>query len=420
MEVDYELLKKVEKARTRMALALPFIASSVMMLDLIEDNSVKTAETDGDYIYYNREFIVNLSIRQLMWLLAHEALHCVLLHHIRVGGRDLKLWVIACDYVINLILHGIQEFEFIDGCLLDFKFMNMAAEEVYNILNQLPQQQKDELKKQHKDIGGFRPPESGFTSNQDQKQRKDKKDGTCQTQATTVASEAAVSAVKPQIRSLVDQEEKWQIFAKQSMDIAKKIGGIGQGFGSVELQRLVEKIVNPVVPWYQMLYNFVDMTARENYDWNRPNTRYLSYGYYFPTLYSEELGFIVVAVDTSGSIRQSDLDRFAAEVEAIKYAYRCRIMVIYCDARIHRESIQIFDEDSNDIKLRPSGGGGTNYRPVFDYIENEDIEGDVRCLIYFTDGICNSYPNEPSYPVLWVGLREFYPPFGNFVLMEST
>ena len=173
MEIDRELIKRIEKARTRMTLALPFIASTVMLLDLVEDNSVKTAETDGDYIYYNRELVLSLSIRQLMWLLAHEALHCVLLHHIRVGARDFKLWNIACDYVINLILHDIREFEFIQGCLLDFSYLGMAAEEVYNILNKLSQQQKDDLKKNHKDAGGIRKPQRDGKG----KDKKDQKKG---------------------------------------------------------------------------------------------------------------------------------------------------------------------------------------------------------------------------------------------------
>lgn len=465
---DSATYEKLVKARTRICLSLPFIAASIMVLDLVEDYSVRTAETDGNYTYYNPVFVSPLNLKQCMWLLAHEALHCVLLHHTRVNGRDFKLWNIAADYVINLILEDIYQFERIPGVMFDLKFLNMATEEVYNILNQLSDKTKQELKDKHKDPGGFRKSSgSGQGKPQDQKKdqagdssgkgkadgkkddtgkggksdsgngkakegdKKDDKSGTGagrkegqdkggDGQGIGKGTSSEDGEPKPLPTDVLSQEEKWQIFSKQAMDVAEKIGGSSMGWGSANLKRLIEQIVNPTVPWEQLLYIFVDQTAKEEYDWNRPNKRYVQWGMYLPTLYSVKLGYIIVVIDTSGSIKQKDLDRFAAEIHGIRMAYECKVMVIYCDAAINEQSIQIFEEE-DEIKLRPTGGGGTDFRPPFTYIEREGLDTEIRCMLYFTDGICNRYPNNPpDYPVLWVGLRKFEPEFGDFVLMESV
>lgn len=463
---DFVVYNRLVKARTRMILSLPFIAASVMVLDLIEDYSVKTAETDGNYIYYNPQFVLPLNLKQTMWLLAHEALHCVLLHHTRVGGRDFKLWNIAADYVINLVLNDITEFQFIPGCMFDLKFLNMATEEVYNILHQLSDSQQQELKDKHQDSGGFRKADSaGSGASKDKKENKGdasgkakadgkkddkgkggksdksdnkkedggsggqkdgsgegrKKDGDKGKSDQGVGTDDSEGGEPKSLPTdVLSQEEKWQIFSKQSMDVAEKIGGRNMGWGTPNLKRLVEKIISPTVPWNQLLYIFVDQTAKDEYDWNIPNKRYISWGYYLPTLHSEKLGYIVIVIDTSGSIKQRDLDRFAGEIMGIREAYECKVMVIYCDSAINEQSIQIFEEE-DEIVLRPTGGGGTDFRPPFTYIERENMEGDIKCLMYFTDGVCNRYPDvPPDFPVLWVGLRKFEPKFGEFVLMEAA
>jgi predicted metal-dependent peptidase len=433
MDQQTELMLKVQRARTRMVITLPFIASAVMMLDIIFDETVPTAETDGNYIYANPQFVSSLSMRQTQWLLAHEALHCVLLHHTRVGSRDFKLWNIAADYVINLILHEMKEFEFIQGCLLDLAYIHMATEEVYNILNAMQQQKKDELKQQHKDAGGFRKAKSGDNKKKEEKQsgtgdgdKEGKKASGKGNEAgkgkdTTMGSGGKKSnSTEKAGAEITGQEEKWQIFSKQSMAIAEKMGGDYQGFGSSCLKRLVEAIVEPVVPWTQYLWIFVDQISRDEYNWNRINKRYVSQGYYFPSLYNEKLGFIVVVIDTSGSISKNDLEKFNSEINSIKGTYNCKVMVIYCDSKVNTEVVETFDEDE-EVDLHPYGGGGTDFRPAFRYLEVTELEDQVKCLLYFTDGICSSYPEvPPEYPVLWVGTRKFLPKFGEFVLMESV
>ena len=120
-----------------------------------------------------------------------------------------------------------------------------------------------------------------------------------------------------------------------------------------------------------------------------------------------------MAMDTSGSINDEDLQAFEAEVRAIIQDYRANTKVIYCDASV--QGVEEFDADT-PVELHPKGGGGTDFRPPFEYIEEA---GEYpACMIYQTDGDCNRFPAEPSFPVLWVLTRKsngFCPPFGEVI-----
>jgi predicted metal-dependent peptidase len=59
------------------------------------------------------------------------------------------------------------------------------------------------------------------------------------------------------------------------------------------------------------------------------------------------------------------------------------------------------------------GGGGTDFRPVFEWVEESQTE--PACLIYLTDLCCHSYPAPPDYPVLWVTESRRTAPFGETV-----
>ena len=114
-------------------------------------------------------------------------------------------------------------------------------------------------------------------------------------------------------------------------------------------------------------------------------------------------------IDTSGSVDQKELDMFAAELKSILISYPDTEMeVIYVDSKVAgTQTLNI-----SDLELNAKGGGGTDFRPGFDYIEKEDIN--PVCVLYFTDGYCNSFPErEPYYPTLWIitSLMNFKPPF---------
>ena len=148
-----------------------------------------------------------------------------------------------------------------------------------------------------------------------------------------------------------------------------------------------------------------------DYRWSPPNRRYIASSLYLPSVERRGLGEIVVAVDTSCSIGRLELEQFAGEISAIsEEAQPEAIHVVYCDAAV--QSAQQFGP-SEPVRLEPKGGGGTDFRPPFEWVAENDIA--PVCLIYLTDLCCDSYPEPPEYPLLWVTDSRRAAPFGETV-----
>jgi len=130
-----------------------------------------------------------------------------------------------------------------------------------------------------------------------------------------------------------------------------------------------------------------------------------------PSVERTGLGPIVIAVDTSGSIGSLELDQFAGEISAIADEAKPEsIYVVYCDAAV--QSSQEF-ASGEPLHLEPKGGGGTDFKPVFEWVEENGVL--PHCLIYLTDLCCHSFPDVPEYPVLWVTDSRKAAPFGETV-----
>jgi len=157
-----------------------------------------------------------------------------------------------------------------------------------------------------------------------------------------------------------------------------------------------------------VLRNFFRDLAKDDYSWSRPNKRFLQFDIYLPSLVSPSLGEIVVALDTSGSITQKLLAEFLAEVQGLLDFGRPRkLQLLDCDAAIH-STHEFVPGDRVDVQ--PHGGGGTDFRPVFDYVAEQGF--DPCALVYLTD-LYGTFPDAPpSYPVLWVSYSTDSAPFG--------
>ena len=99
--------KKILKARIALSLRQPFLASAIMRLP-IKDATVyswcQTMATDGYHIFFNSNWVSNLSQSELRGVLAHEVLHVIFQHSSRRLNRDPIVWNIAADHAINLLL----------------------------------------------------------------------------------------------------------------------------------------------------------------------------------------------------------------------------------------------------------------------------------------------------------------------------
>jgi predicted metal-dependent peptidase len=202
------------------------------------------------------------------------------------------------------------------------------------------------------------------------------------------------------------QHHEWNIAADQAMRSAKACG-----HEPANLDRPLSESRETKQDWRTILRDFIAARTPSDYRWSPPNRRYVASGVYLPSVERGGLGTIVIGVDTSGSIGEDELEQFAGEISAISdEAQPEAIHVVYCDAAV--QSSQQFGP-SEPINLEPKGGGGTDFRPVFEWVDANQI-GPV-CLIYLTDLCCHSYPPIPEYPVLWVTDSRREAPFGETI-----
>ena len=167
------------------------------------------------------------------------------------------------------------------------------------------------------------------------------------------------------------------------------------------LADIVKAILKPEIGWKELLAQFVTSCYGGDRRWLPPARRHVWQGLYLQSQRSERLRAIV-AVDTSGST-VGDWPKFFSELNALLDTFGSyELTVIQCDAEVGR--VETFDDA---VPIDPhrewemTGGGGTDFRPVFRYID-EHPELDPNLLIYFTDG-CGDYPDRaPAYPVMWL------------------
>ena len=187
----------------------------------------------------------------------------------------------------------------------------------------------------------------------------------------------------------------------------------GRGELPAGLNRTVDRVLRPPQDWREVLREFVASHARNDYSWVRPNRRFLWQGLYLPGLHSEELGDVVIAVDTSGSVGERELGVFAAEVNGILAAFDCAVTVLYHDTEVQK--VQTWRSGDGELVLDPVGGGGTSHRCVFDWLDRSDLS--PSCVVCLTD-LETRFPDRfPAPPVLWavVGACLSRPPFGRRV-----
>ena len=405
-----EVEQRFAELKTAMLLNVPFFAS--VWLDALTLKVGKfpellgeqgTAGTNGRTVWFDEDFLLKLTLPESVFLFCHEIGHCMWLHMARAKQYESiglhgepfipQLWNVAGDMIINAMLVECQIGSMPNGGLLDPRFNSkMLIEDVYKTL-------LDEQKRKPKQGSG------GGGSGGSGGQPGDE-------YGTTLDTHVPSDSAKPDETELTEQE--WRRVIQSAVDGAKAIGKL-----PATLERLAAELVNPQVRWQDMLRRLVvTTTVRDSTNWSQPHRRRLvTQKVYMPRRSGFTAGTIVVANDTSGSISDAELNTYVSELAEIFSACNPeRVFVLSCDAQLH--TVEEFDQ-GHDIRATPpqmKGGGGTNFRPVFDWVEEAGIT--PSALIYFTD-LCGSFPDhEPGYPVIWCATSEERVPFGDVVRVK--
>lgn len=399
-------MNKLQQARARLLLKNPFFGTLVVTTPLVPLHTIPTAATDMVKIYYNPDFFASLTVDEIEFVLAHEVLHMALLHGFRLGGRVHSVWNKAADYAINLTLK-LCGFTLVRDVLYDTKWKGMSAEIIYDKLaSEQPDKKPDDqgnpsAGQDGQDGQGGQDDQSGDQSG-DQDDQSGGQSGGQGDPIPGLGSDIMPAAYGSDPAEQASRMREIQQRVAQATNVARMAGKL-----PAELERQIMEVLDPQVPWTDMLREYMLRSVKDDESWSRRNRRFG--GVYLPSRYTEAMGEVVLIGDTSGSMGQRETDQIAAEVNAIRADLNPeRIRVVWADADVSSE--QVF-EQGEDVHIKPTGGGGTDMRAPLRHVE----EYDPVVVILMTDGYTPWPDVEPPYPLIVCCSTDTNVPFGDVV-----
>jgi predicted metal-dependent peptidase len=334
------------------------------------DASIPTACTNGKWIKFGTKFFMDLSPEERVFLLLHETMHCAYLHMVRLPtGACPDKWNIATDHVINLQLIE-RGFKMPKMGLADPQYKGLSAEEVYKLLPENPGQPQMQDLVHGEDPGASMCDGAG---------------------AEALSREMADILVRAAVQS--------------------RVSGDKPGTIPGEIEIFLNRLLNPKLPWNRILQKYLQAFAKNDYTFRKPNRRFFP-KYHLPSLFSENLMNIAVAVDTSGSVTDEQFLRFVTETHSIMRMMKPeKITLIQFDTEIKAtneiKSIQEL------MKVHFTGRGGTLINPVLEWANVNK----PQLLLVFSDGGFYFYSQVTKVPTIWLihDNKQFNAPFGKTI-----
>lgn len=384
MQLDSTLKRKLSASLLRITNKSAFFAALALHARLEASSEIPTAATDGSAVYINPEFWNSLSSAEQDGVLLHEVLHAALTHVSRRAGRDPKLWNIAADIVVNGIILK-EGWTLPEQRVRDTRFEHLAVEEVYEKLlrdaNLPPPLIADLLEDAPDDANEKR---AGMSKAGDGKKSREQADGF------------------------------WKNALEQAQMVAdaNRVGDVPAG-----ILRELKSATNVQLDWRTYLWRYLTQTPTDFSNFDR---RFVGRGVYLDTIDGESVR-VLVCVDTSGSVDDSELQVFLGEVLGILRAYpHLECDLFFADAELHGP----YPLKPRAPLPKPIGGGGTDFRPFFERIASHRFLHNQTVAIYLTDGYGTFPERAPRCPVLWVvppgGLDVEKFPFGEAVKLLRT
>lgn len=436
-ERDKQATERVLKARAELIMSRRFYGVLVSNVEPVLSRSFPTMATDGKRHFFNPDFIVEeLTQTQLLAVQAHESEHDARHHHSRRGGRDPKKWNEATDYAINVDLVD-EGFDLPPWALLDEKYRGMSAEDIYRSRELDEQQdqpqggQNDDDKPQGEgdddqpqdgdDKGngdaGDDEGEGGSSGDGDEgddeaegkgngddeaegEQGQGSGDGEADEEGEGSAQQSSgdpgrcgeVLDASDNPSDLADSDQEWERIVRQAASMAKSVGELPG-----HITREIERANSPTQDWREVLRAWIDQGSRRVETWNHPNRRFSGRGLILPGSQRDGLNKVVFVIDTSGSMDAEALRCVNTEAQAaLDDGAIDEVIAVYGDTTVTRVDEYV---TGDEIKFDPRGGGGTDLRPLFQYVEEQ--VSDASLIICFTDMEIGDAGPEPSRPVLF-------------------
>lgn len=352
------------------------------------DENCSTAATDGKKIIFGPAFLEEISDRELDFVMMHEVLHVVLQHCMRQGKRDGERFNIACDIVVNSNILFSQNMDARAITLEKYgESMHLApdgkegyeytAEQVYEMLDS---------------SRGGRPRLTGGDRLDDH------------SRWGTYEGDDELSDMWA--RHLED--------ACRAMEAREAIAG--RGLLPMFAERMIGRLRNPQADWRLILSDFIQEETVD-YSFMPPDRRFEESPFFLPDFHEKEdvVCDILFMVDTSGSISDEMLNAAYSEVKGAidQFDGKLKGWLGFFDAAVTVP--EPFGDDGELSRIKPVGGGGTDFGSIFDHVRRNMQDRLPACIIILTDGYA-PFPQKDAamgIPVLWLlNNEQVTPPWG--------
>lgn len=382
------------EARNLLLRNYPFYGIPALGSEIIITEEIPTAATDGRSMFFNPKFIDKMPVPHLAFVIAHESIHILCGHP---GLMAKKQWPDnaplipakfnkAADYWINQNLRA-EQFQFCTKVqpLYSSDYINHAIRQIYDKLPDPPPSPSG---------GGGKP---GDPNNSPSPGNGDPTPGS-----------GGLSAGDDCIPYDLTPEEttEQRIKTRTAVEAAKSQGKLPKW-----AEQYVEELNDPKIDYRELLTAWItSSTDKNDVNWKQLNRRYLP-DFFCPVLSDTSFGRLAVGLDTSGSVWEK-APQFLSEFNGILKQLRpLNTLLLPFDTEV-KETTEFAPGEEVQIGMKLYGGGGTDFRPVFDHLLDKQIDA----LIMLTD-MYGSFPDDaPPYPVLWVSITDVdKAPFGTVV-----
>lgn len=385
-----EFSRKLLAARMGLVMSHPFYGALLMHVVLSVDEECETAFTDSERICFGAEFLDNLSVSEVEFVMLHEIMHIVLRHCKRGLEMNSGVFNVACDIVVNSTI--LESF----GNDTSKITLSKYGEAMHNV----PDGREGRL---------FNAEEVYYMLIEDEK-------------FTNYALEAAFSDDHSQWKEEGEgdssQDGVWEQRIINAAETVSKMSGSSEG----KLPRFAEKFLNREksrrLDWRTLLRDFIEEDLSD-YSFSPPDRRFTDSDFFIPDcngeLCGERVKKILFMIDTSASVNSKTIHTAFDEIEYALQQFSGGIegMLGFFDGGV--KTPVPFENTEELKKIEPVGGGGTSFKNVFNYIRYNMSDDLPVSIVIFTDGYAE-FPEEKAamgIPVLWVILgTDVTPPWG--------
>ncbi len=433
MNENHERLIQIGNAilnasRNELYLSLRFLDIALSGLNYQMNLSSLYVGTDGEKVLFNPRYLVERYQSDPVLvnrLYLHMLLHCIFRHPFHTGEREEALWGLACDIAVESIVDSLplkathlvvsdRRNEMYDELKKDLKVL--SAEGIYRVLSEKKFTEKEFGKLQLE----FWVDDHVFW----ERKKEDEENNDNQSDDNSQNQDQSEQESREKQKQL---EEKWQqIGEKMETNLETFSKEMGENAG--DLLQLLKIENREKYDYRRFLEKFV--TLKEDIQVDDDSYDYIFYTYglslygNLPLIESLEykevkkIEELVIAIDTSESCEGETVRRFLEETYAVlssseSFFHKINIHLIQCDAKIQQDTVVTSKEELEQYmeSFRLMGSGGTDFRPVFEYVDKLILEKafhNLKGLIYFTDGYGTFPRRRPSYDTAFIFFHEEY------------